>query len=164
MARPVGTTGCGYTLSPRAHDQRLKAGFARNKIFDDIIAANTPDLTDEKRKELMSIKMNIWNQLSTPMLFVANEIAELKTWIAIKQMRGEELSVREIQGYMKLLLEYVKEYNRANVASADKKIDVITKLDQLDGIKVVDVQMEEKENDVTTRGNDNTTSSSLFSS
>ena len=133
-----------YTMSPAAIDQRQKLPQTANKIFENIVTANAGELNEEQKKELIDYKMQIWRNLGTPTYFMSEKIAETEMLMKLKMMQGNEVDYKEVQGYLKLLLDWTKELNKYTQVSADKKIDVVRGLDALDGM-TIDVEVKEDE-------------------
>ena len=117
-----------YTVTPAALEQkRVNMANINGKsyIIDKVI--QDANLSDEQQLVLKEERTQLWKKLSSPVLLLTDEYAEIKTLINLKRVKGEDVLSKDILSASKLLLEIAKEVNRLTQVSADKKLDVYAK-------------------------------------
>jgi len=126
-----------YNMSPEAYYQRTVAALKRgttSKVWQDII--NREDETGEWKELFMKYKLAVWAKLGSPLMFLAEQVAEMKAYIDMLLHNGK-IDADAFMKYQRLLLDFVKELNKYKHVSADTKANLLKAL--VDEKKPLDV-------------------------
>ncbi len=151
MARPKGVKNTKpYTMSPEAYLVRCYANLkdgSNSKVWKQIIESE--DSKGVLADELKKYKLEAWKQLGTPLMFLANEVVNMKAYYEMLLANGK-LSPDDFLKYQKVLLEFLKEFNKYTLVSADTKAGVlkatVSEEQELD-VPVVDVEAKPDKNE-----------------
>lgn len=144
----------GYNLSPAAYHQRTVANLKHGNdsaMFNKIIKKQIGD-DEELQKEADDFRLALWKKFDTPSILLMDEYTNFRTLVAIKQMKAEDPTNKEIRECLKLLLDISKENNRLTTVSADKKMEAFTKgaydedFEQVVEVELVEPQVEVVDN------------------
>ena len=129
LGRPPGSKNIdGYKMSPSAIEQRrVNAANINGKSYIVDRVTEGMELSEEDKTFLKEERVRLWKKLSSPVLLLADEYAELKSYINLKRIKDKDILGRDVLAASKILLEIAKEVNRLTQVSADKKLDVYSK-------------------------------------
>ena len=131
----------GYKMSPAAVEQRRQQMYKLNgKSFIIEQAITDSKLSKEQKDSIRLERLDMWKKLSSPVLLLTDQYAEIKTLIDIKRLEDGEYLGKDILSATKILLDISKEINRLTQVSADKKIDLISKNFNADDDLTFDVE------------------------
>lgn len=151
MGRPKGRKNKKkYTMSPSAYLVRCYANLkdgTHSKVWKEIIEKE--DESGLIAKELKKYKLEAWKKLGTPLMFLAEEVTNMKAYFEMLLVNGK-LDPDYFLKYQRVLLEFLKEFNKYTLVSADAKAGVLKALideDKEFDVPVVDVKVKEVKNE-----------------
>ena len=128
--RPIGSKNKnGYNMTPAAYHQRTVANLkngSRSKIFQNIIKGQTSD-NPELQQDIEEFRLGLWKKFDSPAIMLMEEYANFRSLVALKQLKEEDPTNKEIRECLKLLVDISKEINRLNAVPAEKKFEAFTK-------------------------------------
>lgn len=151
MARPKGSKNKKkYAMSPEAYMVRCYANLkdgTHSKVWKEIIERE--DDSGKFAEEFKKYKLEAWKKLGTPLMFLAEEVTNMKAYYEMLLMNGK-LRPKDFLNYQKVLLEFIKEFNKYTLVSADTKAGVLKALvdeEKEFDVPVVDVPVKKVENE-----------------
>ncbi|MEM1973242.1 MAG: hypothetical protein QXN68_00470 [Thermoplasmata archaeon] len=96
------------------------------KVWKDVIASK--DVDPKWRDLFFKYKLEVWKQLSSnSIMYVAEEMSNLKAYIMMLLEQGR-ITDDQFIAYSKVLLEFLKEYNKYTQISPEVKLQIAAKM------------------------------------